>query len=83
MKELIQMEAALPGLYASAPQALPFAPSSDIRAFLLRREQGNLLVYSVTVLDSDTPAVQNLGGIAGGPGQRSALLPRERARVGR
>ena len=64
MKELIQMEAALPGLYASAPQALPFAPSSDIRAFLLRREQGNLLVYSVTVLDSDTPAVQNLGGIA-------------------
>jgi hypothetical protein len=58
------MEAAIPGLYASAPQLLPFAPSLDIRAFLLQRERGNLLVYSVTEFESGAPAVQNLGGIA-------------------
>lgn len=63
-QEFVQMEAAIPGLYASAPQLLPFAPAFDIRAFLLQREQGNLLVYSVTAFDSDAPAVQNLGGIA-------------------
>lgn len=60
---LVQMEAAIPGLYASAPQTLPFAPSLDIRAFLLQREQGNLLIYSVTEFESDAPIVQNLGGI--------------------
>jgi hypothetical protein len=63
-QELVQMEAAIPGLYASAPQSLPFDPSFDIRAFLLQREQGNLLVYSVTEFESDASAIQNLGGIA-------------------
>lgn len=57
-QELVQMDAAIPGLYVSAPQSLPFAPSLDIRAFLLQREQGNLLVYSVTEFESHTPAVQ-------------------------
>jgi glyoxylase-like metal-dependent hydrolase (beta-lactamase superfamily II) len=64
MKQLVQLETPIPGLYASAPQTLPFAPSLDIRAFLLRREQGNLLIYSVTGLESDAPAIQELGGIA-------------------
>lgn len=63
MQALVQMEAAIPCLYASAPQSLPFDPSFDIRAFLLQREQGNLLVYSVTEFKSDALAVQNLGGI--------------------
>jgi hypothetical protein len=62
-QEPVQMDTAIPGLYASTPQPLPFAPSLDIRAFLLQREQGNLLVYSVTEFESDTAAVQNLGGI--------------------
>lgn len=35
------------GLYGSAPQALPFAPAIEVRAFLLRRDRGNPLVYSV------------------------------------
>jgi hypothetical protein len=64
MKELVQVDAALPGLYASAPQPLPFDSSLEIRAFLLRRNRGNLLVYSVNTLASDAPAVRDLGGIA-------------------
>jgi hypothetical protein len=64
MKGLVQMDAALPGLYASAPRPLRFDPSLDIRAFLLHRKQGNLLVYSVNALASDAPAVRDLGGIA-------------------
>lgn len=56
-------ESAIPGLYTSAPQPLPFAPSLDIRAFLLHRKQGNLLIYSVTEFDSNVPVVQSLGGI--------------------
>jgi len=61
-QELVHMEAAVTGLYASAPYPLPFAPSLDIRAFLLRRDQGNLLVYSVPTLESEAPAVKDLGG---------------------
>ncbi|OWY64955.1 hypothetical protein B7486_44475 [cyanobacterium TDX16] len=57
------MESTILGLYASTPQPLPFAPSLDIRAFLLQRRQGNLLVYSVTEFDSNAPTVQSLGGI--------------------
>ncbi len=39
-QELVHMETAIPGLYASAPEPLPCAPSLEIRAFLLRRDQG-------------------------------------------
>ena len=52
------------GLYALAPEPLPFAPSLDIRAFLLRRDRGNLLIYSTTTVRADTPAVTQAGGIA-------------------
>jgi Metallo-beta-lactamase superfamily len=58
------METAIPGLYASAPETLPFAPSLDIRAFLLRRDQGNLLIYSVPGLQADSPAIEDLGGVS-------------------
>jgi hypothetical protein len=64
MKELVHMETAVPGLYASAPEPLPFAPSLDIRAFLLRRDQGNVLIYSVPGLESEAPAIEDLGGIS-------------------
>lgn len=63
-QELVHMETAIPGLYASAPQPLSFAPSLGIRALLLRRDQGNLLVYSATTLESDAAAIQDLGGIS-------------------
>jgi hypothetical protein len=52
------------GLYASAPEPLPFAPSLHARAFLLRREPGNLLVYSVPGLRSGGRPVDALGGVA-------------------
>lgn len=64
MKDFVQVETAMPGLYATAPQPLPFDSSLEIRAFLLRRNQGNLLVYSVNTLASDAPSVRDLGGIA-------------------
>ena len=52
------------GLYALAPEPLPFAPPLDIRAFLLRRDRGNLLIYSTTTVRADTAAVTQAGGIA-------------------
>jgi glyoxylase-like metal-dependent hydrolase (beta-lactamase superfamily II) len=58
------MDTVIPGLYASAPEPLPFDRSLHIRAFLLRRDQGNLLVYSVTDLEADAGAIQDLGGLS-------------------
>lgn len=58
------MDALVPGLYASAPQALPFAPTIEMRAFLCRRDQGNLLIYSAGTLESDRLAVEELGGVS-------------------
>jgi Metallo-beta-lactamase superfamily len=41
----------IPGLQASVPQALPFAPSLEVRAFVLEREPGDVLVYSTDTLE--------------------------------
>jgi glyoxylase-like metal-dependent hydrolase (beta-lactamase superfamily II) len=54
------------GLLASSPAALPFAPSLHIRAFLLRRAAGNVLVYSAPGTD--------LGTFAGAGGVSRAYL---------
>ena len=48
------------GLQATAAQSLSFAPSTQVRAFLLRRDAGNLLVYSAPTVDA--PGVEALGG---------------------
>jgi glyoxylase-like metal-dependent hydrolase (beta-lactamase superfamily II) len=58
------METGIAGLYASAPESLPFAPGLDIRAFLLRRDQGNVLIYSTSTLGSAGSAIEALGGIS-------------------
>ncbi len=58
------MDLVIPGLYASPPEPLPFAPSLAIRAFLLRRDQGNLLVYSAGTVAGDASAIEDLGGIS-------------------
>ena len=59
-----RLESPLPGLYASSPEPLPFARSLHIRAFLLRRERGNVLLYSVSGLETDAGAIEHLGGIS-------------------
>jgi hypothetical protein len=64
MTELTHPHTGIEGLHASTPEPLPFAPSLHIRAFLLRRERGNLLVYSVRGLESDAASIDALGGIA-------------------
>ena len=58
------MDTVFPGLYAAAPEALPLGPSLGIRAFLLQRDRGNLLVYSVGTLEADVHAIRDLGGIS-------------------
>lgn len=58
------METPIPGLYASPSEPLPFGRSLEIRAFLLRRPRGNLLLYSVTGLAASADAIERLGGIS-------------------
>lgn len=58
------MQTVIPDLHASAPQALSFAPSTRVRGFLLRRGQGNLLIYSAGPVADDARAIEELGGIS-------------------
>jgi glyoxylase-like metal-dependent hydrolase (beta-lactamase superfamily II) len=58
------MQTVIPDLNASTPEALSFAPSIHVRAFLLRRGQGNLLIYSSPTVADNAPAIEELGGIA-------------------
>jgi hypothetical protein len=53
MTQLAQMDTVALGLHASTPERLPFAPRLQIRAFLLERDAGNLLVYSTTTASGD------------------------------
>jgi len=54
----------LAGLVPLSPQPLPFDRTLHIRAFLLRRAAGNLLVYSTAALEQDLPAIRSMGGAA-------------------
>lgn len=63
-KEEHIMEKIASGLYASKPEPLGFGPSLEIRAYLLRRERGNLLVYRSATLEEDTKTVNELGGVS-------------------
>ena len=58
------MDNVIPGLYASTPEPLGFGPSLEIRAFLLQRERGNLLVYRSEMLKRDVEEINALGGIS-------------------
>jgi glyoxylase-like metal-dependent hydrolase (beta-lactamase superfamily II) len=57
------METILPNLYATPPRALSFAPTLAMRAFLLRRDAGNLLIYSAPTAAEDARALEALGGV--------------------
>jgi glyoxylase-like metal-dependent hydrolase (beta-lactamase superfamily II) len=64
MKQLTKLDTIVPGLHATSPQPLPFAPSLEVRAFLLERKRGNILIYSTTELEHDAAAIGDLGGIS-------------------
>lgn len=61
MTPVMETDQAIAGLHASAPYRLPFAPSLEVRAFVLERELGNLLVYSAPGLES---WIERLGGVS-------------------
>jgi Metallo-beta-lactamase superfamily len=61
---IAQLDTVVPGLYASAPERLPFGRELDIRAYLLEREAGNLLVYRSDTLRREAAAIHERGGIA-------------------
>ena len=48
---------ALPGLDTTAPHPLPFAPNLHVRAFVLRRARGDVLVYAA-------PGMRELDGVS-------------------
>jgi len=58
------MDTVIPGLYASEPEPLGFGPSLGIRAFLLQRNWGNLLIYRSEALERDVEEINDLGGIS-------------------
>lgn len=56
------------GLFASPPHPLPFAPHLAVRAFVLQRDAGNIVIYSAPGLD---PAAADLAAL--GPVERHYL----------
>jgi glyoxylase-like metal-dependent hydrolase (beta-lactamase superfamily II) len=62
--QLRDVEQVIRGLHASPPESLPFAPSLQVRAFVLRRQRGNVLVYAAPGLDPVAPALRDLGGVS-------------------
>jgi glyoxylase-like metal-dependent hydrolase (beta-lactamase superfamily II) len=58
------MNAILPNLYATPAGPISFAPTLAMRAFLLRRDAGNLLIYSAPTAADDAGAIAELGGVS-------------------
>jgi glyoxylase-like metal-dependent hydrolase (beta-lactamase superfamily II) len=58
------LEAVAPSLHATPPQRLSFARTLGVRAYLLVRPRGNLLVYATDTLAAQAPAIAALGGAA-------------------
>jgi glyoxylase-like metal-dependent hydrolase (beta-lactamase superfamily II) len=61
---IAQLDTVIAGLHASAPERLPFGRSLDIRAYLIEREAGNLLLYRSDTLRREAAAIRERGGIA-------------------
>jgi glyoxylase-like metal-dependent hydrolase (beta-lactamase superfamily II) len=51
------LEPVAPGLHATAPQELAFARGTGVRAYLLERPRGDLLVYAAATLAAAAPAI--------------------------
>jgi glyoxylase-like metal-dependent hydrolase (beta-lactamase superfamily II) len=57
------LDGVAPGLHALPPRALPFDHALEVRAFLLERSAGNLLVYNTGGLTAGVAAIDDLGGV--------------------
>lgn len=57
------MREIIPGLYASEPNSLIFAPDTFIRAFLLRGADGNTLIYANGRITEEADEIEALGGL--------------------
>ena len=60
----LTMGSPVAGLHATRPETLAFAPSLEVRAFLLGRSRGNILIYSVPELEAEAEPIDALGGIS-------------------
>ena len=58
------MRQVIRGLYASPPEPLPFGPQLEVRAFLLQRTRGNLLIYRAATVEPEREALVELGGVS-------------------
>lgn len=58
------LETPIEGLYATPAAPLPFASAIHVRAFLLERAQGNLIVYNAPGLTMAASEIRGLGGAA-------------------
>ena len=58
------METIAPKLHVSSPEPLGFGPNLEIRAYLLERDQGNLLIYRSAALEEDVQAIHDLSGVS-------------------
>ena len=61
---IAQLDTVVPGLHASAAERLPFGRGLDIRAYLVEREAGNLLIYRSDTLRREAAAIRERGGVA-------------------
>jgi glyoxylase-like metal-dependent hydrolase (beta-lactamase superfamily II) len=59
----IHTDLTIEGLWATRPAILPFALTSVVRAFLLQRRQGNLLIYSTGRLEDEAAQLGARGGV--------------------
>ena len=55
---------AIARLWATSPEALSFAPETVVRAFLLERGQGNLLIYNTGAVESELEPMRERGGVS-------------------
>jgi glyoxylase-like metal-dependent hydrolase (beta-lactamase superfamily II) len=62
MTTVTELETIAPGLLATAPEPLAFAPRTAVRSFLLQRPAGNVLVYASATVTSDAQAIAAAGG---------------------
>lgn len=58
------LETPIDGLHATPAAPLPFMSTTHVRAFLLDRAQGNLIVYNAPGLTSTASEIRALGGAA-------------------